>query len=119
MPVDEFDLGILAIRIDPEDPSVPWIPVCQVNRLGSFGQWWMATGSWVNFDPGCFGRRRFAHAGQYIFRDDQLAVLLDKLDLGGLAVGLDVEDAGLSWMLAWHIDTFVFARSAALASNIY
>ena len=90
----------------------------QLNCLGSVGRWRMPTGSWVNLGLGFFGRRRPAPAGHHISPDDQLAVLLDELDLSGLAVGIDVEDAGLSWVLAWHIDTFVFVVPA-LASNVY
>jgi hypothetical protein len=105
--VEEFDLGSLAIRVDPENPSVSRIPVWRPDRLGPFGRWGMATGSCVDIRPGCFGFRRLAPLGQHIVCDDQFVALLDQLDLGGFAVGLDVEDAGLPWMPACHVGTSV------------
>src|SRR5438067_1745131 len=67
----------------------------------------MLTGSWVNLGSGLFRRRRLGPSSHRIFRDDQLTVLLDELDLGILAVWIDVEDAGLSWCLMWHRNILV------------
>src|SRR5690242_14981718 len=82
----------------------------------------MLTRSWVNLISRLFSRRRLARPHQHISRDDQFAMLLDELDLGVLAVGIDIENAGLSRRLMWHSNTLVLvlwanARAHKLRSN--